>query len=293
MAHFNFVISQNAKWGHAGFYIYCHRMTVPENILLQKSTAPTWTWRPYIPQIWSVAIKHSGVWYPDVLILTVTGKLLLLLLFCLELGSLHSGAIATLPTRTQNSLSTARIKASSHRHARHDTTVLSVSRPLRRCERDSRQLKTVADKKFEFRTLTRAKVQFTPAHQTRHRQNAVVSSGLAGGVNWALVSLPPIKSWRWRAWPTNASCNWVDLLQVSSAECCSQFMCCHQTLRPMSHVRFYRALLSHECATLSRDKVADAATVELHTATLSHKQTRLLHHFSRFTILLRKHSSKM
>jgi len=28
MAHFNFVISQNAKWGHAGFYIDCHRMTV-------------------------------------------------------------------------------------------------------------------------------------------------------------------------------------------------------------------------------------------------------------------------
>ena len=64
MAHFNFVISQNAKWGHAGFYIDRHRMTslltcawlistlwlvlglqskikicVPENILLQKSTA--------------------------------------------------------------------------------------------------------------------------------------------------------------------------------------------------------------------------------------------------------------
>ena len=38
MAHFNFVIKQNAKWGHAGFYIDCHRMTVPENILLQKST---------------------------------------------------------------------------------------------------------------------------------------------------------------------------------------------------------------------------------------------------------------
>jgi len=38
MAHFNFVISQNAKWGHAGFYIDCHRMTVPENSLLQKST---------------------------------------------------------------------------------------------------------------------------------------------------------------------------------------------------------------------------------------------------------------
>ena len=37
MAHFNFVIGQNAKWGHAGFYIDCHRMTVPENILLQKA----------------------------------------------------------------------------------------------------------------------------------------------------------------------------------------------------------------------------------------------------------------
>ena len=31
------------------------------------------------------------------------------------------------------------------------------------------------------------------------------------------------------------------------------------------------AILSHECATLSRDKVADAATVELHAATLSRK----------------------
>jgi len=27
MAHFNFVISQNAKWGYAGFYIDRHRMT--------------------------------------------------------------------------------------------------------------------------------------------------------------------------------------------------------------------------------------------------------------------------
>jgi len=26
----------DAKWGHAGFYIDCHRMTIPENILLQK-----------------------------------------------------------------------------------------------------------------------------------------------------------------------------------------------------------------------------------------------------------------
>jgi len=64
-------------------------------------------------------------------------------------------------------------------------------------------------------------------------------------------------------------------------------------LRPMSHLRFYRAILSHECATLSRDKVTDAATFELHVATLSRKQTRLLHRFSRFKILLHKHSSKM
>jgi len=52
-------------------------------------------------------------------------------------------------------------------------------------------------------------------------------------------------------------------------------------------------ILSHECATLSRAKLADAATVGLHAATLSRNQTRLLHHFSRFTILLHKHSSKM
>jgi len=41
------------------------------------------------------------------------------------------------------------VKANSHRHAGHDKTVLSVSRPLRRCELDYRQLKTVADRKSE------------------------------------------------------------------------------------------------------------------------------------------------
>jgi len=40
-------------------------------------------------------------------------------------------------------------KTNSHRHARHDKTVLSVSRPLRRCELDSRQLKTVADRNLK------------------------------------------------------------------------------------------------------------------------------------------------
>ena len=38
------------------------------------------------------------------------------------------------------------IKASSHRHARRDKTVLSVSRPLRRCELHFRQHKTVDDR---------------------------------------------------------------------------------------------------------------------------------------------------
>jgi len=74
--------------------------------------------------------------------------------------------------------------------------------------------------------------------------------------------------------------------------------CCHATSRLGTYwsdckIDVTPAILSHECATLSRDKVADAATVELHAATLSHKQTRLLHHFSRFTILLHKRSSRM
>jgi len=43
-------------------------------------------------------------------------------------------------------------------------------------------------------------------------------------------------------------------------------------IRPMSHLRFYRTILLHECATESCDKMADDATVELHAATLWHKQ---------------------
>jgi len=44
MAHFNFVISQNAKWGHAGFYIDRHRMTSSKYayrkvLFYKKSTA--------------------------------------------------------------------------------------------------------------------------------------------------------------------------------------------------------------------------------------------------------------
>ena len=39
--------------------------------------------------------------------------------------------------------------------------------------------------------------------------------------DWALtvlVSLQLTQSWRWRAWPLNASCNSVNLLQVSSVQ---------------------------------------------------------------------------
>jgi len=39
--------------------------------------------------------------------------------------------------------------------------------------------------------------------------------------DWALtvlVSLQLTQSWRWRAWPLNASCNWVNLLQFSSVQ---------------------------------------------------------------------------
>jgi len=41
------------------------------------------------------------------------------------------------------------VKLNSHRHARYDETVSSVSSPLWRCELDSRQLETVADKSLK------------------------------------------------------------------------------------------------------------------------------------------------
>ena len=80
------------------------------------------------------------------------------------------------------------VKSNSHCHARHDKTVLSVSRTLRRCELDSRQLQTVADRKVSSLNTLRAIVQFTPSHQTRHRQGRVLPY-LAGDVNWALDTL--------------------------------------------------------------------------------------------------------
>ena len=88
--------------------------------------------------------------------------------------------------------------------------------------------------------------------------------------------------------------DWWFFCDTPSVSSRSQF----KWLRAMSRPRFYRAILSHDPiqsktnkraqvflfagiitykvkTTLSRDKVADAATVKLHAATLSHEQTQL------------------
>ena len=66
----------------------------------------------------------------------------------------------------------SRLKANLHRHARRDKTVLPVSRPLLRCELDPRQLKTVADRKFEVQAHTE---QSSNSHRhTRHDTDRTV-----------------------------------------------------------------------------------------------------------------------
>jgi len=78
--------------------------------------------------------------------------------------------------RVKCSLITDCITANSHRHARHDKTVLSVSRTLRRCELDSRQFKTVADRKFEVRT--RLEQSYNSHRHIRHGTDKTVLSCL-------------------------------------------------------------------------------------------------------------------
>ena len=70
-----------------------------------------------------------------------------------------------------------KLKASSHRHARHDKTVLSVSRPLRRCELDFRDNSRLSPTENLSPNTFRAIVQFTSPRQTRHRQDCLVASG--------------------------------------------------------------------------------------------------------------------
>jgi len=77
------------------------------------------------------------------------------------------------------------LKANSHRHARHDKTVLSVSCPLRRRELDFRQLKTVADGKFEV--WTRSQQSSNSHRHTRYNTDKTVLSCLV----WRYELSPP------------------------------------------------------------------------------------------------------
>jgi len=69
---------------------------------------------------------------------------------------------------------TQTVKANSHRHARHGKTVLYVSRPLRRCELDSGQLKSVANRKFEVWTRSEQSSHLRQ-HTKRNTDRTVLS----------------------------------------------------------------------------------------------------------------------
>jgi len=91
-----------------------------------------------------------------------------------------------------------RLKANSYHHARHDETVLSVWRPLRRRELDFRQRKTVADpQKIWSLNTSRAIVQFTPAHRTRLRQDRLVVSGVAVWIGHNVFLTDSVRVSRW------------------------------------------------------------------------------------------------
>jgi len=85
--------------------------------------------------------------------------------------------------------------------------------------------KTSSDQVIESMVPSRPARCFSAAHErngTPVRERDFANSSVYNRIGiyeprtrWAptvLVSLQPIKSWRWRAWPMNASCNWVDLL---------------------------------------------------------------------------------
>ena len=75
-----------------------------------------------------------------------------------------------------------RLKANSHSHARHDKTVLSVSHALRRCELNSRQLKTVADGSLKSEHVN----SNCPIHTATpdRTQTWLFCRVWCGGVNW-------------------------------------------------------------------------------------------------------------
>jgi len=78
------------------------------------------------------------------------------------------------------------LNANSHGHARHDKAVSPVSRPLRRCELYSRQLKTVAR---PIENLKPGHVQSSrsiPTGTPDTTQTGPSCRVWCGGVNWAL-----------------------------------------------------------------------------------------------------------
>jgi len=82
-----------------------------------------------------------------------------------------------------------------------------VSRPLRRCELASRQLKTVADRKFEV--WTRSEQSSSSHRHSRHDTDRTVLSCLAGGVNGALLAAggvaDVVAAWRRRSGASSAA----------------------------------------------------------------------------------------
>jgi len=73
--------------------------------------------------------------------------------------------------------------------------------------------------------------------------------------DWALtvlVSLQLTKSWRWRAWPLNASCNWVNLLQFSSVQFSSCAVNC-----PLENITTERSAVHESTDDLFSSSVSD------------------------------------
>jgi len=86
------------------------------------------------------------------------------------------------------------VKANSHRHARHDKTVLSVSRPQWRYELHSGQLKTVADRKFEVWTRSEQSSNLYRPGTVDTTQTGPSCRVWCGGVNWVGPTARQVRS---------------------------------------------------------------------------------------------------
>jgi len=89
-------------------------------------------------------------------------------------------------TKTRGLQHRGRVAANSHRSARHDETVLSVSRPLRfggvNWIPDNSRLSPTENLRSEH-------IQSNRTIYTRHDTDRTVLSRLADGVNWTLAKL--------------------------------------------------------------------------------------------------------